>query len=113
MRCGVDENGAVQVGPNGFVANRSETHRRHHGRCRNMPRAKHLPLTNGGCAGADFTFRAMIALGRFETYEFDVWRRVQAVNVESELLLTQAFAPGSTWRRRGPRSGWCARSRTD
>jgi hypothetical protein len=25
MRCGVDENGAVQVGPNGFVANRSET----------------------------------------------------------------------------------------
>jgi NAD(P)-dependent dehydrogenase (short-subunit alcohol dehydrogenase family) len=26
--------------------------------------------------------------------EFDVWRQVQAVNVESALLLTQAFVPG-------------------
>jgi NAD(P)-dependent dehydrogenase (short-subunit alcohol dehydrogenase family) len=37
---------------------------------------------------------AMVAFGPFEEYELDVWRRVQAVNVESALLLTQAFAPG-------------------
>jgi len=30
-----------------------------------------------------------------------VWRRVQAVNVESALLLTQAFAPGMRARRFG------------
>ncbi len=37
---------------------------------------------------------AMVAFGPFEEFELDVWRRVQAVNVESALLLTQAFAPG-------------------
>jgi NAD(P)-dependent dehydrogenase (short-subunit alcohol dehydrogenase family) len=37
---------------------------------------------------------AMVAFGPFEQFELEVWRRVQAVNVESALLLTQAFAPG-------------------
>jgi NAD(P)-dependent dehydrogenase (short-subunit alcohol dehydrogenase family) len=37
---------------------------------------------------------AMVAFGPFRTFELDVWRQVQAVNVESALLLTQAFAPG-------------------
>ncbi|WP_030159745.1 SDR family NAD(P)-dependent oxidoreductase [Streptomyces sp. NRRL S-244] len=42
---------------------------------------------------------AMVAFGPFEDFELDVWRQVQAVNVESALLLTQAFAPGM--RERG------------
>ena len=42
---------------------------------------------------------AMVAFGAFEEFELDVWRQVQAVNVESALLLTQAFAPGM--RERG------------
>ena len=37
---------------------------------------------------------AMVAFGPFDEYDLDVWRQVQAVNVESALLLTQAFAPG-------------------
>ena len=47
----------------------------------------------GGCdvfvhAAATFAF------GPLEQVELDTWRRIQAVNVESALLLTQAFAPG-------------------
>jgi NAD(P)-dependent dehydrogenase (short-subunit alcohol dehydrogenase family) len=42
---------------------------------------------------------AMVAFGPFEEFELDVWRAVQAVNVESALLLAQAFAPGM--RERG------------
>ncbi len=42
---------------------------------------------------------AMAAFGPFAQFELDVWRRVQAVNVESALLLTQAFAAGM--RERG------------
>jgi NAD(P)-dependent dehydrogenase (short-subunit alcohol dehydrogenase family) len=42
---------------------------------------------------------AMFAVGRFDDFGLDVWRQVQAVNVESALLLTQAFAPGM--RERG------------
>jgi 3-oxoacyl-[acyl-carrier protein] reductase len=37
---------------------------------------------------------AMVAFGPFEDIDLDVWRSVQTVNVESALLLTQAFAPG-------------------
>ncbi|WP_405706000.1 SDR family NAD(P)-dependent oxidoreductase [Streptomyces sp. NBC_00069] len=37
---------------------------------------------------------AMVAFGPFEDFELDLWHQVQAVNVESALLLTQAFAPG-------------------
>ena len=42
---------------------------------------------------------AMFAVGPFDEFGLDVWRQVQAVNVESALLLTQAFAPGM--RERG------------
>jgi 3-oxoacyl-[acyl-carrier protein] reductase len=42
---------------------------------------------------------AMVAFGPFDSFELDVWRKVQAVNVESALLLAQAFAPGM--RERG------------
>src|SRR6266436_2824315 len=41
---------------------------------------------------------AMVAFGPFEEFDLDVWRQVQAVNVESALLLTQAFAPGMRGR---------------
>jgi 3-oxoacyl-[acyl-carrier protein] reductase len=36
----------------------------------------------------------MVAFGPYDQFELDVWRQVQAVNVESALLLTQAFTPG-------------------
>src|SRR4029077_8936434 len=39
-------------------------------------------------AAATFAFRPL------EQVELDTWRHIQAVNVESALLLTQAFAPG-------------------
>ncbi|WP_280707705.1 MULTISPECIES: SDR family NAD(P)-dependent oxidoreductase [Kitasatospora] len=42
---------------------------------------------------------AMATFGPFEDFELDLWRRIQAVNVESALLLTQAFTPGM--RERG------------
>jgi 3-oxoacyl-[acyl-carrier protein] reductase len=37
---------------------------------------------------------AMVAIESFDELELVVWRQVQAVNVESAILLTQAFAPG-------------------
>ena len=37
---------------------------------------------------------AMVAIQPLDEIELDVWRQVQAVNVESALLLTQAFASG-------------------
>ncbi|MFI1092408.1 SDR family NAD(P)-dependent oxidoreductase [Streptomyces sp. NPDC020917] len=42
---------------------------------------------------------AMTGFGPFEGYELHLWRQVQAVNVESPLLLAQAFTPGM--RERG------------
>ena len=36
----------------------------------------------------------MVAFGPFDDFGLEVWRQVQAVNVESALLLTQAFVPG-------------------
>src|SRR2546423_6718925 len=36
----------------------------------------------------------MVAFGPFDEFELELWRQVQAVNVESALLLTQAFVPG-------------------
>jgi NAD(P)-dependent dehydrogenase (short-subunit alcohol dehydrogenase family) len=36
----------------------------------------------------------MVAFGAFDKFELEGWRLVQAVNVESALLLTHAFAPG-------------------
>ncbi|WP_194911206.1 SDR family NAD(P)-dependent oxidoreductase [Catenulispora rubra] len=44
---------------------------------------------------------AMVAFGPIEDYDLDVWRRVQAVNVESALLLSQAFTRGMRERRFG------------
>src|SRR6476620_10970448 len=37
---------------------------------------------------------AMVEFGPFDELELDVWRAVQTVNVESAVLLTQAFARG-------------------
>src|SRR6476646_2662524 len=37
---------------------------------------------------------AKVAFGPFDEFELDVWRQVQAVNVESALLLTQVCVPG-------------------
>jgi NAD(P)-dependent dehydrogenase (short-subunit alcohol dehydrogenase family) len=42
---------------------------------------------------------AMVGIVPFDSLELDLWRRVQAVNVESALLLLRAFAPGM--RERG------------
>jgi NAD(P)-dependent dehydrogenase (short-subunit alcohol dehydrogenase family) len=42
---------------------------------------------------------ATFAFGPLEQIELDTWRQIQAVNVESGLLLTQAFVPGM--RERG------------
>src|SRR5689334_1419517 len=42
---------------------------------------------------------ATFAFGPLEQVELDSWRQIQAVNVESALLLTQAFVPGM--RERG------------
>jgi 3-oxoacyl-[acyl-carrier protein] reductase len=37
---------------------------------------------------------AMVAFGPLDEFPLSTWRQVQAVNVESALLLTQAFVPG-------------------
>jgi NAD(P)-dependent dehydrogenase (short-subunit alcohol dehydrogenase family) len=57
-------------------------------------RAADLVLDRYGRCDVLVHSAAMVAFAPFETYELDVWRQVQAVNVESALLLTQAFAPG-------------------
>jgi len=44
---------------------------------------------------------ATFAFGPLEQIELDTWREIQAVNVESALLLTQAFVPGMRERRFG------------
>ncbi len=62
-------------------------------------RAAALILARHGRCDVLVHSAAMVAFGAFETYELEVWRQVQAVNVESALLLTQAFAPGM--RERG------------
>jgi NAD(P)-dependent dehydrogenase (short-subunit alcohol dehydrogenase family) len=57
-------------------------------------RAAELVLDRYGGCDVFVHAAAMVAFGPFDQFELDVWRRVQAVNVESALLLTQAFAPG-------------------
>src|SRR5690349_20376615 len=64
-----------------------------------VSRAADLVLDRYGRCDVLVHSAAMVAFAPFETYELDVWRQVQAVNVESALLLTQAFAPGM--RERG------------
>ena len=57
-------------------------------------RAADLVLDRYGRCDVFVHAAAMVAFGPFDQFELDVWRRVQAVNVESALLLTQAFARG-------------------
>src|SRR5260370_40416277 len=57
-------------------------------------RAAELVLDRHGRCDVFVHAAAMLAFGPFDQFELDVWRRVQAVNVESALLLTHAFAPG-------------------
>ena len=57
-------------------------------------RAAQLVLDRYGRCDVFVHAAAMVAFGPFDTFGLDVWRRVQAVNVESALLLSQAFTPG-------------------
>jgi NAD(P)-dependent dehydrogenase (short-subunit alcohol dehydrogenase family) len=57
-------------------------------------RAAGLVLERYGRCDVFVHAAAMVEFGAFDQLELEVWRRVQAVNVESALLLTQAFAPG-------------------
>jgi len=62
-------------------------------------RAAHAVLDRYGRCDVLVHAAAMVAFGPFDEFELEVWRQVQAVNVESALLLTQAFVPGM--RERG------------
>src|SRR5258705_6821516 len=64
-------------------------------------RAARIVLERYGRCDVFVHAAAMVAFGPFDQFELDVWRQVQAVNVESALLLTQAFAPGMRERRFG------------
>jgi NAD(P)-dependent dehydrogenase (short-subunit alcohol dehydrogenase family) len=44
---------------------------------------------------------AMVGFEPFDEIDLETWRRVQAVNVESALLLTRAFVPGMREQRFG------------
>jgi len=57
-------------------------------------RAAHAVLDRYGRCDVLVHAAAMVAFGPFDEFELEVWRQVQAVNVESALLLTQAFVPG-------------------
>jgi 3-oxoacyl-[acyl-carrier protein] reductase len=62
-------------------------------------RAAELVLERHGSCDVLVHAAAMAAIGSFDELGLDRWRQVQAVNVESAVLLTQAFAPGM--RERG------------
>ena len=62
-------------------------------------RAAQLVLDRYGRCDVLVHAAATFAFGPIEQVELDVWRQIQAVNVESALLLTQAFVPGM--RERG------------
>ncbi len=57
-------------------------------------RAAGLVLERYGRCDVFVHAAATFAFGPLEQVDLDVWRQIQAVNVESALLLTQAFAPG-------------------
>src|ERR1700757_332682 len=57
-------------------------------------RAAELVLDRYGRCGVFVPAGATFAFGPLERVELDSWRQIQAVNVESALLLTQAFVPG-------------------
>lgn len=56
-------------------------------------RAAHVVLERYGRCDVLIHAAAMVGIEPFDELGLEVWRRVQAVNVESALLLTQAFAP--------------------
>ena len=62
-------------------------------------RAAELVLERYGQCDVFVHAAATFAFGPLEQVELDTWRQIQAVNVESALLLTQAFVPGM--RERG------------
>src|ERR1700751_4757830 len=62
-------------------------------------RAAGLVLDRHGRCDVFVHAAATFVFGPLEQVELDAWRQVQAVNVESALLLTQAFVPGM--RERG------------
>jgi NAD(P)-dependent dehydrogenase (short-subunit alcohol dehydrogenase family) len=57
-------------------------------------RAAELVLNRYGGCDVFVHAAATFAFGPLEKIELDSWREIQAVNVESALLLTQAFVPG-------------------
>ena len=57
-------------------------------------RAAELVLERYGRCDVLVHAAAMVKFQPFDELDLDVWRRVQAVNVESVLLLAQAFHPG-------------------
>jgi len=57
-------------------------------------RAAELVLDRYGRCDVFVHAAATFAFGPLEQVQLDTWRQIQAVNVESALLLTQAFAPG-------------------
>src|SRR6476619_8625460 len=57
-------------------------------------RAAELVLDRYGRCDVFVHAAATFAFGPLEQVELDTWRLIQAVNVESALLLTQAFVPG-------------------
>jgi NAD(P)-dependent dehydrogenase (short-subunit alcohol dehydrogenase family) len=57
-------------------------------------RAAELVLDRHGRCDVFVHAAATFAFGPLEQVDLDVWRQIQAVNVESALLLTQAFVPG-------------------
>src|SRR6201987_4280487 len=64
-------------------------------------RAAELVLDRYGRCDVFVHAAATFAFGPLEQIELDTWRRIQAVNVESALLLTQAFVPGMRERAFG------------
>src|SRR4029079_19098261 len=57
-------------------------------------RAAELVLDRYGRCDVFVHAAATFAFGPLEQVELDTWRHIQAVNVESALLLAQAFVPG-------------------